>query len=89
MSFGAVLGKGVYIDRFGLVDGWCFVRTPENYKPVGKPLSFIVCNHGNGSIVDGSEAKLIGREGPGMVWILLKDCLGSRARCTTFTRIPQ
>jgi hypothetical protein len=36
---------------------WCFVRLPPHYDPQGPPHPFVVCNHGNGWKMDGSEAK--------------------------------
>lgn len=49
-------GKRTLIYRFG-GDGndWCFVRTPESYDPKrDKPYPFVICNHGNGWVMDGS-----------------------------------
>lgn len=50
-------GKHVKIYKFG-GDGndWCFVRTPANYNPFRvKPYPFVICNHGNGWVMDGTE----------------------------------
>ena len=54
-----VVGKQVLIYRFGgSGNDWCFVRTPENYNPSRKePYPFVICNHGNGWIMNGSEKK--------------------------------
>ncbi len=35
---------------------WCFVRTPDSYDPHGEPHPFVICNHGNGWVMDGTEA---------------------------------
>ncbi|MCP1124520.1 hypothetical protein NKR74_14610 [Bacillus sp. 3103sda1] len=54
---GATQGKNVYIYKFGgKGNDWCFVRTPANYDPNGKPHPFVICNHGNGWNMDGTEA---------------------------------
>lgn len=52
----SVPGKHLHIYRFGgKGNDWCFVRTPEHYDPNRvKPYKFIICNHGNGTIMDGS-----------------------------------
>ncbi|MBO9604482.1 MAG: hypothetical protein J7639_00950 [Paenibacillaceae bacterium] len=34
---------------------WCFVRLPQRYAADGPPCPWIVCNHGNGWRMDGSE----------------------------------
>lgn len=36
---------------------WCFVRLPYTYEADGKPHPWIVCNHGNGWTMDGTESK--------------------------------
>ncbi|TMV49484.1 hypothetical protein FE783_13330 [Paenibacillus mesophilus] len=36
---------------------WCFVRLPYQYDPDGKPHPWILCNHGNGWVMDGTERK--------------------------------
>jgi hypothetical protein len=36
---------------------WCFVRLPANYRWAGPPHRLAVLNHGNGWIMDGTEAK--------------------------------
>jgi len=37
---------------------WCFVRVPENYNPNRKiPYPFVICNHGNGWVMDGTLQK--------------------------------
>lgn len=50
-------GKNVNIYRYGdSGNDWCFVRTPLNYDPYRlKPYPFVICNHGNGWVMDGSE----------------------------------
>ena len=53
-------GKQVKVYKFsgGSGNWWCFVRTPENYNPYrNKPYPFVICNHGNGWVMDGSEEK--------------------------------
>lgn len=52
-----VSGKQVLIYRFGGEgNDWCFVRTPDGYDPYrAKPYPFVICNHGNGWEMDGSE----------------------------------
>lgn len=56
--FGEKPGRHVHIFRFGgQGNDWCFVRTPDDYDPQGKPSPFILCNHGNGWVMDGSEQK--------------------------------
>lgn len=57
MSYGSIAGKHVHIYRFGAHNEWCFVRTPPNYSATGEPCNFIICNHGNGWIMDGTEQK--------------------------------
>lgn len=55
----SVVGRQVLIYRFG-GDGndWCFVRTPADYDPNRKqPYPFVICNHGNGWVMDGSKEK--------------------------------
>lgn len=43
-------------DGDGDVDGdWCFVRLPPGYDPNGAPHPLLVCNHGNGWRMDGTE----------------------------------
>jgi hypothetical protein len=41
--------------RYGGND-WCFVRTPADYRETGKPHELVILNHGNGWIMDGTEA---------------------------------
>lgn len=50
-------GKHCHVYRFGgLGNDWCFVRTPSNYdKDRKKPYPFVICNHGNGWVMDGTE----------------------------------
>lgn len=50
-------GKLVKIYKFGGAgNDWCFVRTPTNYNPFRiKPYPFVICNHGNGWVMDGTE----------------------------------
>lgn len=52
-------GKNVNVYKFGgQGNDWCFVRTPEGYDPHRyKPYPFVICNHGNGWVMDGTEAK--------------------------------
>lgn len=52
-------GKNVNIYQFGGAgNDWCFVRTPDGYDPHRyKPYPFVICNHGNGWVMDGTEAK--------------------------------
>lgn len=52
-------GKNINIYKFGgQGNDWCFVRTPEGYDPHRyKPYPFVICNHGNGWVMDGTEAK--------------------------------
>lgn len=52
-------GKNVSIYHFGGAgNDWCFVRTPSNYDPYrNKPFPFVICNHGNGWVMDGTEPK--------------------------------
>lgn len=56
-SFKEISGKQVNIYRFGgKGNDWCFVRTPTDYDPYRqKPYPFVICNHGNGWVMDGSE----------------------------------
>ncbi|HHN8321503.1 TPA: hypothetical protein ACRRXY_003398 [Morganella morganii] len=52
-------GRGLYIYKWGAKSGgndWCFVRTPENYTEYGKKHEFVVLNHGNGWVMNGTEA---------------------------------
>lgn len=54
------MGKAgdVLVYRFGGEGSdWCFVRLPYTYDPNGKPHPWIVCNHGNGWVMDGTEQK--------------------------------
>jgi hypothetical protein len=56
-NFGSIRGKKTHIYKFGgKGNDWCFVRTPANYDPQGKPHPLIICNHGNGWVMDGTEA---------------------------------
>ena len=52
-------GKQVLIYKFGAEgNDWCFVRTPENYNQFRqKPYPFVICNHGNGWVMDGTPQK--------------------------------
>ena len=52
-------GKNVNVYKFGgQGNDWCFVRTPEGYDPHRyKPYPFVICNHGNGWVMDGTEEK--------------------------------
>lgn len=58
------VGSGVYVYRTGLSNGdlnyndWSFVRTPKNYDPNRqKPYPFVIVNHGNSWIMDGTVEK--------------------------------
>jgi hypothetical protein len=42
--------------RYGGND-WCFVRLPANYAVSNRPHELVVLNHGNGWVMDGTEAK--------------------------------
>ncbi len=55
---------GVYIYETGLANGdanyndWAFVRTPADYDYTrAEPYPIVICNHGNGWVMDGSAAK--------------------------------
>ncbi|MEF3310804.1 prolyl oligopeptidase family serine peptidase [Paenibacillus sp. GYB004] len=49
-------GSLLRIYRFGGEgNDWCFVRTPPGYKPDGRRHPLLICNHGNGWTMDGSE----------------------------------
>ena len=51
-----VVGRNFLVYKFG-GDGndWCFVRTPADYDPNReKPYPFVICNHGNGTTMDGT-----------------------------------
>lgn len=50
-------GKYCAVYKFGGAgNDWCFVRTPEDYDPKRlKPYPFVVCNHGNGWVMDGTD----------------------------------
>ena len=52
-----IAGKHVHIYHFGgNGNDWCFVRTPSTYDPKrAKPFPFVICNHGNGWRMDGTE----------------------------------
>jgi hypothetical protein len=53
-----IKGKSIIVYEFGgNGNDWCFVRTPKNYDPNGKPCPFVICNHGNGEPMDGSLIK--------------------------------
>ena len=51
-----VSGKNRYYYKFGgKGNDWCFVFTPEGYDPSReKPYPFVICNHGNGYVYDGT-----------------------------------
>lgn len=51
-----VFGRQFLIYQFGGEgNDWCFVRTPANYDPYRKkPYPFVICNHGNGTTMNGS-----------------------------------
>ncbi|MDF2726001.1 MAG: hypothetical protein K0Q59_5679, partial [Paenibacillus sp.] len=47
---------GVLVYRFGGAgNDWCFVRLPYTYDPDGPPHPWILCNHGNGWTMNGTE----------------------------------
>lgn len=54
-------GKNLYIYHFGgnpNGNDWCFVRTPVGYNQFrDRPYPFVICNHGNGWVMDGTEEK--------------------------------
>lgn len=56
-NYGQVPGKNVWIYQYGSAgNDWCFVRTPTDYDPLrAKPYPFVICNHGNGWVMNGSE----------------------------------
>lgn len=57
-SYGELSGRNVHIYQFGdKGNDWCFVRTPDNYNPQGQSHPFVIANHGNGWVMDGSEEK--------------------------------
>lgn len=58
------VSENVYIYRTGLANGdvnyndWAFVRVPENYNSKrDEPYPFVILNHGNGWVMDGTESK--------------------------------
>lgn len=50
-------GKNLYIYKFGgKGNDWCWVRTPEGFNQMrDQPYPFVICNHGNNWIMDGTE----------------------------------
>lgn len=51
-------GKRLIYRFGGEGNDWCFVRTPSNYsKHRPKPYPFVICNHGNGWVMDGTASK--------------------------------
>lgn len=53
-------GKNLYIYHWGGTgNDWCWVRTPANYKhrDCAHPHQFVICNHGNGWVMDGTPQK--------------------------------
>lgn len=54
-NIGDVDGKNVHVYNFGgKGNDWCFVRTPQNYEHKRrKPYPFVICNHGNGWVMNG------------------------------------
>ncbi len=52
-------GKQVLVYRFGGAgNDWCFVYLPASYNPEREqPYPFVICNHGNGWVMDGSVQK--------------------------------
>ena len=56
--YNLIKGRTLNIYKFGgKGNDWCFVRTPENYTPNGKPHPFVIANHGNGWNMDGTTRK--------------------------------
>lgn len=55
-GYGDVDGKNVHVYRFGGEgNDWCFVRTPSSYDHKrATPFPFVICNHGNGWVMDGT-----------------------------------
>ena len=52
-----IRGRQVIVERFGGEgNDWCFVRTPDGYAFDGTPCRMVICNHGNGWLMDGSLA---------------------------------
>ena len=57
-AYGQLSGENVHIYEFGgQGNDYCFVRTPAIYDPQGEPCEFVICNHGNGWTMNGTEAK--------------------------------
>lgn len=58
-EYGKMPGRNVHIYKFGgKGNDWCFVRTPSNYDPTRKKTyPFVICNHGNGWVMDGTPQK--------------------------------
>lgn len=53
----AANGKQVLVYQYGGNGGndWCFVRTPDTYNQFrDRPYPFVICNHGNGWVMDGT-----------------------------------
>ena len=52
-------GRQVLMYHFGGGgNDWCWVRTPSDYDPDrAKPYPFVICNHGNGFVPDGTVYK--------------------------------
>lgn len=52
-------GKQVFVYQFGgNGNDWCFVRLPANYNQFRqKPYPFVICNHGNSWVMDGTIEK--------------------------------
>lgn len=52
-------GKHLHVYQFGgKGNDWCFIRTPADYNPSrAKPYPFVICNHGNSWVMDGSIEK--------------------------------
>ena len=56
--YNLIKGRTQNVYKFGgKGNDWCFVRTPDNYKPDGKPHPFVIANHGNGWVMDGTSRK--------------------------------
>lgn len=48
-------GGRIYRYGEGADSEWCFVRLPAGYGSTSVPHPFVICNHGNGWTMDGSE----------------------------------
>lgn len=51
-------GSNVIVTQFGGEgNDYCFVRLPDNYRRRGDPHPMVICHHGNGWTMNGTEAK--------------------------------